>query len=474
MSLIQIPSNNWASLDGSLNAAPDSPIPFPHLFNMGYGPSSGFVTRPPWKVPGVDYGVGIPLSKYPLQDPIANSAALSSIGCIYNSAGRYLRVNNNNTVLDGWDFSAPGLDGQGITLYIGPGVTGTVVQHCNFLRGAALLANNNQFVLQNQGGTLLVQYCNFDDGSFNSVLPDAVIYNNFGSSSSSAYLLQIYYSYFKNASCAHFWSTSVPVIDKYNLYYNFGGATSGHGNGGLFNGSGTAAPNIINGSVLSFRTLIGGPVNSATTAPIGTCEAIQVSSNNSCIMYDTVVSNNVIIDPNYAVACFPIHISSATNAGGPNTNGGVTVRDNYVYTPNQDGVQYNAGDQTNFMNCHNNIDLSTGAVIGSSPNPCALGPTTINFPHGSITSGITVGTVSVPGQNGFVLSGPWAWTGFTGSDNAALTGIAIYTAIDSNGNITCSSTGASVLNSVGSYVLTVGVTNNAGYFQTYPVTINIT
>src|SRR5215472_296742 len=104
---------NWGLLDGSLNAPPGTPQ-FPNLLDVNSPLTQKFgrtlKARPPWKVAGVDYHVGIDRSIYPtnasLKDP--NTILNTISGASGNNTSKVVLVNGNNVTLDGYDFSLNG------------------------------------------------------------------------------------------------------------------------------------------------------------------------------------------------------------------------------------------------------------------------------------------------------------------------------------------------------------------------------
>jgi hypothetical protein len=87
--------------DGSVNA-PNCKIPHPSLLQA-------YRVRPPWRVAGVDYCVGYPMSKT-LKDP----ATLSMAGVTVDDVHKLITVTRNGAVLDGYDFSRDG--GWGVSV----------------------------------------------------------------------------------------------------------------------------------------------------------------------------------------------------------------------------------------------------------------------------------------------------------------------------------------------------------------------
>jgi len=155
---------NWGLLDGSLNAPPGTPQ-FPNLLDVNSPLTQKFgrtlKARPPWKVAGVDYHVGIDRSIYPtnasLKDP--NTILNTISGASGNNTTKVVLVNGNNVTLDGYDFS---LNGGWMVQYQNPG-TNLTVSNCNFVVGAN---GQNPFFSVNDGDrNLTITQCEFDGGS---------------------------------------------------------------------------------------------------------------------------------------------------------------------------------------------------------------------------------------------------------------------------------------------------------------------
>ncbi len=131
--------------DGSTGAPAGTPQ-FPNLFTTNAAPGS-YATRPPWKVAGVDYHVGIDRNTYPtnasLKDP--SSATLPSG---VTRTGTVMTISGNNVLLDGFDFSLGGgweLDVNG---------NNCTVQNCNWVA--------TTFMLGVSGSGNLIQNCEFN------------------------------------------------------------------------------------------------------------------------------------------------------------------------------------------------------------------------------------------------------------------------------------------------------------------------
>jgi hypothetical protein len=105
-----------AYTDGASGAPTGAPI-LPTILN-------GYAVRPPWKVAGVDYAVGVP-SGTALKDP----SQIAMAGVSVNTAAHTVTVTGNNVVLNGYDFSRAG--GWGVIVQ---GANDTV-ENSNFVVG---------------------------------------------------------------------------------------------------------------------------------------------------------------------------------------------------------------------------------------------------------------------------------------------------------------------------------------------------
>src|SRR5271157_4225717 len=146
---------------------------------------NGYAVRPPWKVAGVDYAVGVPIGTA-LKDPTI--AANLPTGVSVDTINHMIRVAASNVTLNGYDFGLAG--GWGI--YIEPGVNNTVIQNCNFLVGS-----NNQVPINavRGAGSLTVQYNTINGGGGQRDAVWALVNDN----GSGTFIAQ--YNNFLNAPC---------------------------------------------------------------------------------------------------------------------------------------------------------------------------------------------------------------------------------------------------------------------------------
>lgn len=105
-------------------------------FFTSYAPQNGqsYITRPGWRVAGVDYAVGYPSASTPLKDPTAGGLPSGS-----SYASNVITVTGANVTLDGWDLSVAG--GIAVAAYA---ATGTLtVQNCKVVYGSGGGNTNN-------------------------------------------------------------------------------------------------------------------------------------------------------------------------------------------------------------------------------------------------------------------------------------------------------------------------------------------
>lgn len=85
---------------------------------------NGYAKRPPWKVAGVDYHVGIDRTKFPTNASLKDPTVASNLPSGCSLSGTTVRVTGSGAVLDGFDFA-----GRGRCEVSGSNCT---VSNCNF------------------------------------------------------------------------------------------------------------------------------------------------------------------------------------------------------------------------------------------------------------------------------------------------------------------------------------------------------
>lgn len=214
----------WSTLDGRLNAPLISSGPqHPRALDINSPGTNQFgvtyTIRPPWKVAGVDYPVGIPDASFPLKDPMPSPGVLDSgltaLGCLPGGGNTFITSPNANSVIDGYDF---GLHG-GLSLFIDH--NDITVQNCKFTVGT-----NGRPCIMGTGGTVTnftLQYCVIDGAGVDNENPNGALIQSIDPS--NQYVMK--YNWIKNA-----WyqlvqtgppvGTSATFVAKYNLFETAG------------------------------------------------------------------------------------------------------------------------------------------------------------------------------------------------------------------------------------------------------------
>jgi hypothetical protein len=126
--------------DGSAGAPVGTPQ-MPHLLD-------GYAARPPWKVAGVDYAVGVPASTV-LTD--WRTLRMPNVTLGANS----IRISADNVVLDGVDFSSH--NGAYVAI---DAVANATIQNCRF--GGPSLQSLSTGIIDSRAANLTVRNCVFD------------------------------------------------------------------------------------------------------------------------------------------------------------------------------------------------------------------------------------------------------------------------------------------------------------------------
>ena len=190
--------------DGSANAPAGTP--------QMAGLLSGYVVRPPWKVAGVDYAVGVPAGTV-----LADPTTISIPGVELNTASHIIVISASNVTLSGYDFSTDG--GWGIV--IAPGVTDTVIKNSNFLVGGD---QNVPINALGGMGNLTVLNDTFDGGGGTS----DNIWTMVGYSGDGVATFE--YNSFLNTTedAIEFGSGTMTTIVQYNTYQHLGTSPGAH------------------------------------------------------------------------------------------------------------------------------------------------------------------------------------------------------------------------------------------------------
>lgn len=163
-------TNPWAVVDGSLTAPIGGSFIQSNFFTYArQSGQSAYSTRPPWKVAGVDYAIGIPSTSLPLLDPlpsgvIASGLAIQGFSVATNGPETYITTSASNPVVDGYDFSLH----NGVRCDFSPSATGVAtVQNCNFKIGSNNVNTPGYCISARGSVALIIQNCLIDGNGIN-------------------------------------------------------------------------------------------------------------------------------------------------------------------------------------------------------------------------------------------------------------------------------------------------------------------
>jgi hypothetical protein len=362
--------------DGSANA----PAGTPQLPNL----LSGYAVRPPWKVAGVDYAVGVPAGTT-LQD----WETLSIPGVTVEK--NYVAITGSNITLNGIDFSLHG--GAKVDIF---GSNDTII-NSNFLYGPAMAAASASGIMGGTGSNVTLKYDTFNG--------NGTALGN-GASSQSAILSEswtgtntIEYNYFSNFN-QHVVEEegSSSLIYEYNLIYDGGtGAAGAHVNY-LQMGN-----NVYPSLTVEFNTTYQPTVN------VSGGEGFQLYPNGGGTTNATLAYNTMIYGPDG---------TGAVHVPGGDGNGTVTaaIYDNYVNKQNGGSYFYpdpNAGTLDKYSG---DISLVTGALIDAPDAPVIVSDTVngnVVTLNGTADANVTINVYDGTTQIGTTTSnssGAWAFT----------------------------------------------------------------
>src|SRR6185437_14414662 len=129
-------------------------------------------------------------------------------GVSIDSTNHLIRITANNVTLNGFDFSLHG--GWGV--YIGSGITGTVIENCNFTVGSNLQSPISALA---GSGDLTVENCTMNGGAANTPLGDIISYNGSGNFVAD---YNEFYNVWQHG--IDFGSGPVTPTVNYNLFYD--------------------------------------------------------------------------------------------------------------------------------------------------------------------------------------------------------------------------------------------------------------
>jgi hypothetical protein len=316
-----------AYADGAANA-PNGAPDLPALFH-------GYTVRPPWRVAGVDYHVGIP-SGVVLKDPTVPGSLPGNTRL--DVAHHTIIIAGNGVTVSGFDFSGDG----GYGIYVGAGVTDTKIVNNLFVDGSPSTPIPVN-IASGASDTYVARNTMDGGGAAGNQTYDQLISNQ-GTG------LTVEYNLMKNAPGRFVSCGSGRLVYRYNLLMNGGWHSGVHLNFLQFSGGDIPNP------VVDFNTLV-----QARAAAGG--EGFQMYTNDpgaitgGDIGYNTMISMSSIIEagnPGPAISYW-IHAGSNRQTPSPSTG---TVHDNYVDTTSAYGAIYPglAG-----FTYRNNVDLRTGS-----------------------------------------------------------------------------------------------------------------
>ncbi|MCX7001587.1 MAG: dockerin type I repeat-containing protein [Candidatus Sumerlaeota bacterium] len=305
--------------DGSANAPTGASLQHPTLFD-------GYATRPPWKVAGVDYGVGIPTGTV-LKDPTAPGILPS--GASLDTVNHLIRVTGNNCTLDGFDFSL-----HNYSIYI-TGAANARIINSKFVGGVPIMADA-------AASNTYIGYNDIDGGGVNGAL-------DFGE---LLYLLgpggTIEYNWIRNAP-QHFLSACGGgiIIYRFNVLEEGGWGIGAHLNYLQFGGGSYPNPQIVFNTMIQHPSLAGG-------------EGFQLYTNGTGSITNGEIGNNTMLAvPNGDRLAESYLMHAGSNDQYPSAVSG-TVHDNYMDASGSYGAFYPGLSGVSYAN---NIDLRTGDVL---------------------------------------------------------------------------------------------------------------
>jgi hypothetical protein len=311
-------SDPWINLDGRLNA-PSGSAQYPNLLN-------GYAARPPWRVAGVDYAVGVD-QNITLLD--GSNAANLPAGCDIGPVWR-VNVNVANVTLENLDFLT-----SGMLIYLWGAASNTTIRNCK----AVAVVNPVSGSVSNT----LISKCLFDMSGVNDI--NALILWN---ESTTNFTME--YVHLKNASSDIVnWTSITDMQFRYCLFDTAGLQIGTHGD----------------------YTQILGSVAGSTGWSIRFCTTTQQSAG--------VGTQGLMCEPNAGatITAGEVAYNTFKSGGGQPSymlavtesmvTGGFAVHDNYYDITGISGFSPGAGrgganDGSAFTSFYNNRDMVTGSL----------------------------------------------------------------------------------------------------------------
>jgi hypothetical protein len=335
---------NGSTYADGCSGAPAGTPQFPKLF-------SGYATRPPWNVAGVDYYVGIP-DNITLKDP--TTSPLPS-GCAYQTSGPYVHSiycgNVGNITFQGFDFSAHG----GINIMFFGTYGNVLITQNNFAAGTNCL---DPFIMAHagaSGGSITAMY-NTLDGNGNTTCTNPY-YGGMMAGVNTAkwnYIKNIPEDVFVTGSGG---GNENPTTMLYNLIDSQGWTPGGHPDGVQW-GGGTISN--VNFSFNTYRN------QNAGQPAAGGVQPVHILAQGGGAQVSPTVSFNTLIfpappqDANQVIVC-------GGDAGDPTT--GFQAYGNYIDASGAVTalMKVSACTGATWGAPNDNINLVTGATYTHTP-----------------------------------------------------------------------------------------------------------
>jgi hypothetical protein len=308
--------------DGSVGAPLATPQ-MPHLLD-------GYAVRPPWKVAGVDYAVGIPASV-----ALTDWKTITIPGVTRDANS--VRISASNVVLDGVDFSLH----SGASVVV-DAVANAILQNCKF--GGSSFKVISTGIIDSAAVNLIVRNCVFD-GAGAGTAACVLFIRNSGN-------VTLLYNFIDNFPSRVIELVKGGIIDyRFNLI-GAGAMQSGAHLNYLEFGEGAAVPTV------AFNTTA-----QIVHAPSGG-EGFQFYFNGGGTMNRPVCANNTMIargGRDTPAMSYMLHGSVSLNAINTMLVGPATVNHNYFDVSSAYGALYDGS----FRGWHlsGNMDMLSGHVI---------------------------------------------------------------------------------------------------------------
>jgi hypothetical protein len=299
---------------------------------------SRYAFRPPWKVAGVDFGVG-----YPASAKLADPSTITMADVSVDTKNHTVTVMGSNVTIDGYDFSLAG--GWKIDVKSG---TNILITNSNFAVGSNVLAP-----IEITGTTEHVTVSNsVFDGRANSHVERLILYN-----ASSNGIFMLHHAWIKNAGTDGVWFLNgAKLILRDNLFDSIGLTPGGHADAIQFTQSNNTGSQIV------FNTFFFGQDLAYNGHLAG--EGIQVESQvNSVGIFHPEIGNNTIVSTRpKTVNSYLIALRGSPLGAGSNILDDVNCHDNYMDRGASYGFFYPSGRGSNYR-LTNNRDMVTGRIV---------------------------------------------------------------------------------------------------------------